>query len=374
MDLRSLRPQPRHRRAALGLALGLGSLGLAACQAPKGPPARGPLPVQTQAVERARFSAAVDTVGSLEAVDLVQLSTQAGGRIQRLLVRQGSQVRRGDLLLVLDQVQVGADVANLRAKAASDKLNYERYEALVSQGAASPIQRDQFRQEYIASKEALIAREADRRFRNLRAPISGTVADLQVKVGDVVEADTPFTKLVRNDRLMVRLEVPAVYADRVRPGQAVTLIDPATERPLRSGAVQSIDPLVGEGSQALLAKAEFDNRDGRLRTGLRLRTRLVLDQQEQPSVPFKAVVQQAGQSFVYVPGSLAQLRANPGRANLAALSALPPQTRVALQVPVRLGPLQDNRYPVLSGLREGERVITSNLINLRHGLPIQPKP
>lgn len=374
MDLRSLRPQPRRRGAAFGLALGLASLGLAACRAPAGPPARGPLPVQTQPVQRASFSSNVDTVSSLEAVDLVQLSTQAGGRIQQLLVRQGSQVRQGDLLLVLDQVQVGADVANLRAKAASDKLNYERYELLVRQGAASPIQRDQFRQEYIASKEALIAREADRRFRDLRAPISGTIADLQVKVGDVVEADKPFTKLVRNDRLMARLEVPATYADRVRPGQTVILIDPATEQPLRSGRVQSIDPLVGEGSQALLAKAEFDNRDGRLRNGLRLRTRLVLDQRDQLSVPFKAVVQQAGQSFVYVPGSLAQLRANPGRTDLASLGALPPGTQVALQVPVQLGPLQDNRYPVLSGLRGGERVITSNLINLRHGLPIQPKP
>ena len=58
----------------------------------------------------------------------------------------------------------------------------------------------------------------------------------------------------------------------------------------------------------------------------------------------------------------------------ARIAKLPPTTRVALQRPVVLGPLQNDRFPVLSGLSPGEAVITSNLINLRHGLPIKPRP
>ncbi|WP_254938883.1 efflux RND transporter periplasmic adaptor subunit [Cyanobium sp. Morenito 9A2] len=190
----------------------------------------------------------IDTVSSLEALDLVQLSAQASGRIERVLVGQGSQVRQGDLLLVLDQEQQRADAISLRAKAASDQLNYQRYESLARQGAVSPIQRDQFRQESNASREALIAREADRRFRNLCAPISGTIADLRVKQGDVIASGDPFTKLVRNDRLMVRVEVPTVYAERVRPGQTVLISDPATDRPLArgQGAVARSDRERGE--------------------------------------------------------------------------------------------------------------------------------
>ncbi len=363
---------PRHW--SLPLATGMLTLISTGCSNPSGPQRGGALPVQTEPARLADFSTSVDTVSSLEALDLVQLSAQAGGRIERILVRQGSQVRKGDLLLVLDQEQQKADVINLRAKAATDQLNYERYESLVRQGAASPIQRDQFRQESIASREALIAKKAELRFRNLRAPISGIVADLQVKQGDVITSGDPFTKLVRNDRLMVRMEIPVVYADRVRIGQPVSLSDPATDSPLANGRVQSIDPLVGDGSQTLLAKAEFDNQGGRLRNGVKVRTQLVLEQSQQLSVPFKAVQQLPGQSFVFIPGSLTQLRANPDRADLASLAKLPPTTLVALQRPVVLGPLQNKRYPVLSGLSPGETVITSNLINLRHGLPIQPKP
>lgn len=364
---------PASRPWGRPLATGLLTLLVSGCSGPAGPPRGGLLPVQTEPTRLADFTTSVDTVSSLEALDLVQLSAQAGGRIERVLVRQGSQVRKGDLLLVLDQEQQKADVIRLRAKAANDQLNYERYESLARQGAVSPIQRDQFRQESIASREALIAREADRRFRNLRAPISGTVADLRVKQGDVIVSGDPFTKLVRNDRLMVRVEVPAVYAGRVRPGQTVLISDPATDRPLARGQVQSLDPVVSEGSQSLLAKAEFDNRGGSLRSGVKVRTQLVLEQSQQLSVPFKAVLQLAGQSFVFLPGSLTELRANPDRADLASLAKLPPSTQVALQRPVLLGPLQNNRYPVLSGLRPGDLVITSNLINLRHGLPIKPR-
>ncbi|CAK6690737.1 Multidrug resistance protein MdtA [Synechococcus sp. CBW1107] len=353
--------------------MGLMALSLTSCSEPPRAQQGGPLPVQTEPAQLATFRTSVETVSSLEALDLVQLSAQEDGRIVNILVSQGSQVQQGDLLLVLDQEQQKADVVNLRAKAATDQLNYERYESLVRQGAASQIQRDQFRQEAIASREALNAREADRRYRNIRAPISGIVADLQVKQGDVIESGDPFTKIVSNDRLMVRIEVPSVYAERVRIGQSVLLSDPATDRPLASGQVESIDPVVGD-SQTLLAKAEFDNRGGRLRNGVKVRTQLVLEQSQQLSVPFKAVQQLAGQSFVFIPGSLAQLRANPDRADLAALAQLPATTRVALQRPVVLGPLQNDRFPVLSGLSPGEAVITSNLINLRHGLPIKPRP
>lgn len=353
---------------------------LAACSrgAPPGAMGRGPLPVQTQALTNARFSETVDTVSTLEALDQVELAAQAGGRIQKLLIQQGDQVRAGQLLLVLDQTQARADVARLKDEAETNRLNYERYSYLAQYGAASAIQRDEYRQRYRATREQLVAAEADRAFRDLRAPIGGVIGDVRVKVGDVISAGTPFTSISRNNRLLARVEVPATFSQRLRPGQAVVLLDPNSGKPLAQAPVRSIDPVISAGTQALLVKAEFDNPGASpgeqpLRAGLRTRTQLVLDSREQPSVPFGAVTQQGDQNFVFVVGTLAQLRRNPGRADLQALAQLPPDTPVALQTRVQLGPLQNNRYPVLSGLPTGSRVISSNLINLRHGLPVQPQ-
>ncbi len=369
------RPLPLRlmRNGALALLVGLPVAGCGRGGPDQGRE-RGPLPVQTQAVAVGRFSDVVDTVSTLEALDAVELAAQAGGRIDRLLVRQGDQVRAGQLLLVLDQAQARADVARLRAAVATNRLNFQRYDYLVKQGAASAIQRDEFRQTYIASREQLVATEADLAFRDLRAPIGGTVGDVRVKVGDVIAAGSPFTTIIRNSQLLARVEVPAIYGNRVRPGQAVILLDPSTGTALAEAPVRSIDPAVSSGTQALLVKAAFNNPNQQLRTGLRIRSRLVLDSREQPFVPFAAVTQQADQSFVYQVGTLAQLRRNPGRVDLQPLSQLPPSTPVALQTRVQLGPLQNNRYPVLKGLDPGSRVITSNLINLRNGMPIQPQP
>lgn len=370
---RRYRARPLLRDGALGLLLGLSAAGCGS-EGPAPPEDQGPLRVQTQAVEVGRFRDVVDTVSTLEALDAVQLAAQAGGRIDQLLVRQGDPVRAGQLLVVLDQAQARADVTRLRAAVSSNRLNLQRYDYLVRQGAASAIQRDEFRQTYISSREQLVASEADLAFRDLRAPIGGTVGDVRVKVGDVIAAGSPFTTIIHNSRLLARIEVPAIYANRLRPGQMVILRDPGTGATLAEAPVLSIDPSVSGSNQAVLVKAEFNNPNRPLRNGLRTRARLVLDSREQPFVPFAAVMQQANQSFVYRVGSLAELRRKPGRVDLKALSPLPATTPVALQTRVQLGPLQNNRYPVLQGLDPGNRVITSSLITLRHGLPIQPQP
>jgi RND family efflux transporter MFP subunit len=363
---------PRRAAAALGLVALLSTAGLLGACGP-GEKAEPPriLPVQSEQAAAALFTDNVDTVSTLESLEDVQLAAQATGRIERLLVRQGDPVAAGQLLLVLDQTQARADVARLEAQVQTNLLNYRRYEYLVRQGAASAFQRDEFRQQFISSRQDLIARQADLAFRDLRAPISGIVGDVQVKQGDVIQAGAPFTRIIRNDRLVARVDVPAVYSARLQVGQPVILMDPASGRPMAEAPVRSIDPGVVPGTQALLAKAEFDNPNGVLRNGLRTRTRLVLDARRQLSVPFAAVTQISGQSFVFVVGSLADLEARPGRADLAALRKLPSGTTFALQTPVQLGPLQRDRYPVLSGLPATATVITSNLIGLRHGSPVK---
>ena len=350
----------------------LGTLLLTACQGTPEAPARPPLAVQVEEARVARFADAVDTVSTLEALGEVQLAAQAGGRIETLLVRQGDLVKQGQLLMVLDQTQARADVARLQAETETKRLNFQRYDYLVKQGAASAIQRDQFRQDYISSRLNLVASATELGFRDLRAPIAGTVGDVQVKVGDVIGAGTPFTRIIRNDTLVARVDVPAVYSSRLLPGLPVILMDPATNRPMAQSVLRSLDPAVVAGTQSLLAKAEFSNPTGVLRNGLRTRTRLILDERAELSVPFAAVSQISGQSFVFVAGSLAELEQRPGQAKLEALRKLPPTTRFALQTPVVLGALQNNRYPVRRGLQPGQQVITSNLINLRHGLPVRP--
>ena len=341
---------------------------LIACGRP--PELQPPLRVQVEPLQERPFAATLDTVSTLEASDEVELASQAGGRVLRLLVRSGQPVRTGQLLLVLDQTQLRSEVAALRARAERDRVNDDRFEQLVRQGAATALQRDEYRAAAIASREELRARLADLAYKDVRAPIDGVLGDLTIKAGDVLEAGTPFSRIIRNQRLLARIDIPANQAERVRPGQRVELRRSGEGSPLATGLLASLDPGISPTSQTLLAKAPIANPTGQLRNGQRLRTRVVLSEALQPAVPFSAVSRQSGQAFVFVLGTLAELRRDPGQAPLERLRQLPPSTTVALQRPVQLGPLQGSAYPVLAGLEPGAQVIRTSSPGLRHGLPV----
>ena len=337
------------------------------------------LPVQQASVLEATFTDDIDTVSTLEANELVELAAQTSGRVTEIKVSQGDRIDAGQLLVVLDQVQQRAALAEQRAKAATAKVDWEREEFLAKAGAASLRQRDSYRTRYVAAVEKVKALEAELSYSNLRSPTAGTVANVRVKVGDVVNQNQPFTSVVQNNILEAKVEVPAVYGDRLAIGQPIILSVPGTVKPLATSQIESIDPQVNPQTQGLLVKALFDNDDGQLRSGQRLRTRVQLKSGQQISVPFAAVTQTSGQSFVFRVGNFADLKANPGKTDIERISKgiekgkLPKNALFALQTPVNIGEVQNNRYPVTKGLKLNEKVITTNLLNLKHGMPIQVK-
>jgi RND family efflux transporter MFP subunit len=352
----------------VGLTLGLA---LASCrsQPPRQPE---PLAVRVEPVHSYPFPEEVVTISTLEAPEEVSLAAQAGGRIQSLLIRQGDQVRAGQLLVVLDQTQLQEQVRALEGQRQESLLNYQRFEFLARQGAASAIQRDAQRQNLLAADANLRARRADLAYKDLRAPIEGVVSDVAVKPGDVISAGTPFTTIQRTARLLARLEVPSRYGPLVRLGQGVRLSAAGTG-PDVEGTVVSIDPRVNSATQTFLVKAALANADGRFRNGERVSTRLGLGRRPQLAVPALAVTRVSGQTFVFVAGSRAELERSAGSIPPGRSAALPPSARFALQRPVRLGRLQNGRYPVRKGLEPGESLIVSNLISLRHGTLVIPR-
>jgi len=332
-------------------------------EAPQQPP---PPKVQAVSAQMADFTEGVDTVSTLEASNLVELAAQSGGRILELKIKQGDEVDPGQLLVVLDQ-------AEEKAKAETAKANYDRYRYLAETGATSQKELDRYRTQYISAMAKLS-------YSNLRSPSGGTVADVKVKVGDVIQQGQVFTSLVQNNELEARVEVPAVFAGRLALGQPVLLSAPGSENLIATGKVDSIDPRVNKKTQGLLVKAVFPNADGKLRDGQRMRTRVQIKAQQELSVPFAAVTQTSGQSFVFRLGSIDELKQNPGKADLDKLEKgikagkLPADAQFALQTPVTVGQLENQLYPITKGLEANQKVATTNLLNLKHGMPVQVQP
>jgi multidrug efflux pump subunit AcrA (membrane-fusion protein) len=107
-----------------------------------------------------------------------------------------------------------------------------------------------------------------------------------------------------------------------------------------------------------------------------VRNRIITGTSRQLSVPVQAVMMQAQQPFVYRIFPLSQVLPKLKASSQVPppvkqkLETLPPKTPIVIQTPVQLGPLDNNRYPLISGLKAGDRVVVSNTALLRTGMPV----
>jgi RND family efflux transporter MFP subunit len=370
----------RRRLAKASLPLPL-LLMLASCATT--PPAREPLNVQAVAIGAAEFNPAIDVVSQLSSTTDVALRPEIDGRVVKILVNQGDQVKAGQPILVLDNVQETASLDASKAEARKDRLNAERYIFLNELGAVSTKDRDAYVTKALQSRDQVRATAATLGYKYVTAPISGEIGDLDtVKLGDYVRKGDAITGIVDNSNLWTLMDVPATQASRVAIGQSVQLKTQGNPPVTGMGRVVFISPYYGvSGSRSspntVLVKASFPNLDGQLKTGQYVRNRIITGSATQLSVPVQAVMMQAQQPFVYrvvrLGDVISRIRSSSQipEAQKSRLEALPPTTTIVVQTPVRLGPLQDNRYPLLSGLQRGERVVVSNTALLRSGLPVK---
>ncbi len=369
-------------RRTLTLSLLASTALLASCSKPK-QPAQQFLSVQTARIGDATFNPSVEAISMLESTTNVALRPETEGRVVKILASEGDRVKAGQPILVLDNVQQSAALNAARAQARTDKLNAERYEFLYEQGAASAKTRDRYATQAIASRDQALASAATLGYKFVRSPIDGIVGDLDtVKLGDYVQTGQAITGIVDNSTLWTLMQIPATQADQIKIGQTVKVSSQTSPPVSGQGSVTFISPYFGiSGSQqspnTLMVKATFPNLTGKLKTGQFVKSQIVIDQKQALAVPVQAVFMQAQQPFVYVvvplSKALPKIKASSSvpEASKQKLEKLPASTPIVVQKPVVLGTLQNNLYPLRSGLNRGETVVVSNTALLSNGLPVK---
>jgi len=369
-------------RRTLTLSLLASTALLASCSKPK-QPAQQFLSVQTARIGDATFNPSVEAISMLESTTNVALRPETEGRVVKILASEGDRVKAGQPILVLDNVQQSAALNAARAQARTDKLNAERYEFLYEQGATSAKTRDRYATQAIASRDQALASAATLGYKYVRSPIDGIVGDLDtVKLGDYVQTGQAITGIVDNSTLWTLMQIPATQADQIKIGQTVKVSSQTSPPVSGQGSVTFISPYFGiSGSQqspnTLMVKATFPNLTGKLKTGQFVKSQIVIDQKQALAVPVQAVFMQAQQPFVYVvvplSKALPKIKASSSvpEASKQKLEKLPASTPIVVQKPVVLGTLQNNLYPLRSGLNRGETVVVSNTALLSNGLPVK---
>jgi RND family efflux transporter MFP subunit len=257
----------------------------------------------------------------------------------------------------LDQLRQArrSDIRELEAAVEQQRQNVRQLE-----NGARPEEIAQARSQVSQAAAQVKAAEVQLQYTNVRAPFTGIVGDIPVRVGEFVSKADDLTTLTRNDSLELNIAVPLNEAQQLRVGLPVQMLNDQGQ-PTATGKISFIAPNANANSQTVLAKATFGNGNRQLLNRQLVQTKVIWQERPGILIPVTAVSRLGGETFVFV----AQPPENPkpGAPSL-----------VAIQKVVKLGAIEGNNYPVLEGLKAGDRIVVSGILNLTNGAPIMPAP
>lgn len=334
----------------LYLFLALAALLLAACSRKTEETRTAPLATPVTVAQAVTRSIALleETVGNLESMDDPLISAEVAGKVLRVMVVVGSEVKPGQVLAVLDAQDMSlsrqtaqAEVARVAALSANQERNLERLQQLREKNFISQAALDDAAAQSMALTEQLAAARAQLALaeRNVGktsvlSPVGGRVEKQIVSPGQFVKVGDALFQLVTTGKLRARLPFPESMANVVQRGMTVRLSSAATPGTLVLGKIDEIRPMTVSSNRAIDAFVTLAN-PGAWKPGASVNAALVLAVHEHALlVPVQSVVLRPAGNVVYVV-----------------------QGDKALQRKVELGQKQGGMVEIRSGLEAGASVV-----------------
>lgn len=317
---------------------------------PDAPAAVVPVAVETHAVRTLALADDVTAVGSLVSNESVVLRPEVAGRIAVIGFRDGSAVRRGDVLVELDAAVQRAELEQARAALTLAESSFHRAQDLFARKFVSQSSLDSARAQLEVARAGVALAQARLARMQIRAPFDGVVGIRSVSPGDFVKDGDALVNVEDIATLKVDFRLPEQYLDRVRAGQVLSLASDALPGERFAATVDAVDPLVDAQGRALRLRARLNNPEMRLRPGGFVRVRLILAERgEVVMVPETALVPAPGNvQFVY--------RVAEGKAQ---------------RVVVGTGVRREAMVEIVDGLQAGDQVVIAGQLKLRDGAPVQ---
>jgi len=355
------------------------------------PPVVKDVEVGTAAIKE--YPVLYEAVGTVQAGATVNLASKLMGTIEKVKVREGDQVKTGDLLVVIDQRQVDAGYrqaeANLaEAKKALDasmssreaalasarlsRATYDRYLNLQKQDSVSAQEFDEVEARYreatagVKRAEAMVetatarihqaeaglaSASVTRRDAVITAPGDGIITSKLVDEGDLASPGMPLLSMDTTDGYRVDAILPENYFQEVKPGQSVRVTVPAIREEALPGTIRTIVPAADQHSRSFLIKVTLPQ-DLAVKSGMFARVEVPLGRTSKMLIPPRAVIHQG---------------------QLTALFVLKDQDIARFRL-IRLGRTSREGVEVLSGLETGERFAVELVPQLRDGVRVEVKP
>ena len=326
----------------------------AAGQADFQPP---PEAVTTVVAQHGRWPVTLNAIGTVAAVQGVAVSADLPGVVDRIAFESGQSVQEGDILVQLDTRQEQAQLDAVKAQRELARLNFERLEGLVNEGAISRAEYDRAAADQKQTEAGVGEIHATIARKTIRAPFSGVLGIRLVNLGQYLSSGNSIVTLQSLDPIYVNFGVPQDQAGEMRAGRQVRVRVGDGVGAEFAGEVTAIDSTVDEATRNIKVQATVANPHGTLRPGMFVQTEVMVG---------------AGRSIVALPASAISY-APYGDSVFVLADMKDPNGRTyrgVRQQFVKLGGARGDQVAVLSGVRAGDEVVTSGVFKLRNGAAV----
>lgn len=297
-------------------------------------------------------------IGTVQAVQGVQVSSEVDGRVTAIFFDSGEKVQAGQVLVQLDTSIEEAELASAQAQADLAKIDGQRSRELRATDAVpqshldAALAEERRSQAVVEQIKAIIAKK------QVKAPFAGRLGLRQVNLGQNLRAGDPVAALETFDQVYINFALPQQHLSRLSLGQKVRVTVDAFLQQEFPGMITAINPRVDDATRNIMIQATLPNPEDLLLPGMYARVEVKTG--ESPvlvTIPASAISYNPYGDAVYV---LDDVELPDGS-----------KARGVRQVFVKLGPSRGDQVAVLSGLSAGQEIATSGIMKLRNNTPVQ---
>jgi membrane fusion protein (multidrug efflux system) len=190
--------------------------------------------ITTSKASLGNFAHYVEITGSVLSKKNVNISAEVSGRVQEIQAVEGRQVKKGDVLVVLDAESIESNIAEVEKQLELANIIFEKQKRLWDQQIGTEVQflEAKNRKEILEKNLASISLQRDKT--TIRAPFDGTVEEVSIRLGELVQPGTPIINFIGESELYIEGDVSEKYVGVISRGDSVEVRFPSIDRQLKT--------------------------------------------------------------------------------------------------------------------------------------------
>lgn len=306
--------------------------------------------VEAYVVKHMGLDNRIKTTGNLLPNEMIELRSEVAGRIDQLVISEGKKVKKGTLLVQIDDSELQAQLRKLQAQLKLVEENEKRQKELWDINGISKVEYDRSYTELESTRADIDLTRSKIRKSKIVAPFDGTLGLRSVSEGAYVSVGTTIASLVQLDPLKLEFSVPEKYASFMKDGMTVDFSVAGNAQTFQA-KVYAYQSQIDEQSRTLKVRAMLPNPDGTLIPGAFADLSILLERIDQAlMVPTYCIVPLLNGQNLFV--------CRNGQANL---------------INVEVGIRTEDQIQILQGISIGDTIVTTGLLAIKDKTPVSVK-